>query len=153
MAVLLEFLFSDHKGPPPLEWEAPVNTGVQILVAICASLLAVAEKAILLQAVGVPDSDVAIITEAATSSSEEPGTSNGGITPQGPNIFAGAAASPIFPDHPWLSAPHQSASWLLCGLWPGLNVWSRGRDWFHEQLKEGAQWSSPSTLWLSGHEP
>ena len=65
---------------------------VQILVAICVSLLAVAEKAILIWATGVPDSDVAIITEAATISSEELGASMGGITPQGPQTFLGALA-------------------------------------------------------------
>ena len=48
---------------------------VQILAAIHASLLANAEKAVLLWAVGVPDLDAAIITGAAPSSSVEPGTS------------------------------------------------------------------------------
>ena len=66
----------------------------QIQVAICASLLAVAEKATLLWAAGVPNLDTAIITEATTSSSEEPETSNGGITPQGPRIFMGTPAPP-----------------------------------------------------------
>ena len=65
---------------------------VQILVAICASLLAITEKATLLQAAGVPSSDTATITEAATSSSEGLGTSTGGITPQGPRTFVGALA-------------------------------------------------------------
>ena len=51
---------------------------VQILVAICASLPAIAKKATLLQAAGVPNLDPAIITGVATSSSEGPGTSTGG---------------------------------------------------------------------------
>ena len=50
---------------------------VQILVAISASLPAIAKKAALLWAAGVPDPDASIITGAATSSSEEPGTSTG----------------------------------------------------------------------------
>ena len=68
---------------------------VQSLVAIHVCLLAVAEKGVLLWAAGVPDSDVATITEAATSLPEEPGTSTGEITPQGPQ----ASGTPISPDH------------------------------------------------------
>ena len=62
---------------------------VPILAAIHASLLVVSEKATLLHAAGVPNSDVAIITEAATSSSEGSGMSTGRITPQSPQTFVG----------------------------------------------------------------
>ena len=48
-----------------------------ILVPIATSLPAIIEKAALLQAAGVPDPDASIITRAATSLSEEPGTSPG----------------------------------------------------------------------------
>ena len=65
---------------------------IQILVSICTSLLAIIKKAFLLQAAGVPNSDATIITGAATSSSEEPGTSAGGITSQGPWTFMGTLA-------------------------------------------------------------
>ena len=50
---------------------------VEILAAIYAFLLVIAEKTNLLWAAGGPNSDAAIITGAATSSSEEPGTSTG----------------------------------------------------------------------------
>ena len=63
-------------------------------MAISSSLLAVAEKVTLLQAAGVPDLDVSTIIKAATSSSEVPGTSTAGITPQGPQNFTGAPAPP-----------------------------------------------------------
>ena len=65
---------------------------VHILVAICTSLPAIAEKATLVQAAGVPLSDAVFITGAATSSSEEPGTSTGGVTPQCPRTFMGVLA-------------------------------------------------------------
>ena len=61
-------------------------------MAIHASLLAIAEKATLLWATGIPNSDLAIITEAATNSSEEPGTSMGEITSQDPQTLTGALA-------------------------------------------------------------
>ena len=51
---------------------------IQILVAIPASLPAIAEKATLLWIAGVPNPDVAIITGATTNSSEEHGTSTEG---------------------------------------------------------------------------
>ena len=74
---------------------------VQILVAICASLLAISEKVTLLWPAGVPNSDAAIITETATSSPEGPRTPTGRITPQGSRTFVGASAPPpcqITPD-------------------------------------------------------
>ena len=43
----------------------------------------VIEKDTLLWVTGVPNSNAAIITQAATNSSEEPGTSMGGVAPQG----------------------------------------------------------------------
>ena len=67
---------------------------VQILVAIHASLPAISEKAALLWAAGVPNSDAAIITGAATSSSERPRTPTRGITPQGPRTLTGVPAPP-----------------------------------------------------------
>ena len=67
---------------------------VQILVAIHASLLAIAQQTTLLWAAGVPNLDAVIITGAATSSSEEYGTSTGRITPQGPRTFMVALAPP-----------------------------------------------------------
>ena len=66
----------------------------QILAAICASLLTIAEKATLLQATEVPDPDVTTITRGSTSLSEEPGTFTGGITLWDPGIFAGTPAPP-----------------------------------------------------------
>ena len=45
-----------------------------------------------------------------------------------------------------LSAPPESASWLPCGLWPGLSIWSRSREQLWEELREEAQWSFPCTL-------
>ena len=51
------------------------------------------------------DSDAAIITEAAASSSEGPRTSTEGITPQGPRTSARALAPPPLWDHPRFSAP------------------------------------------------
>ena len=50
---------------------------VQILVAISASLPAIAKKDTLLWVPGVPDPDASIITGAANSSSEEPGVFTG----------------------------------------------------------------------------
>ena len=47
---------------------------VEILVAIHASLPTIAETAAILPAAEVPNPDIAIITGAATSSSEKPGT-------------------------------------------------------------------------------
>ena len=67
---------------------------VEILVAIHTSLLTITEKVTLIQAAGVPNLDITIITGSATISSEEPGTSTGGnfITSKGPRTFAGALA-------------------------------------------------------------
>ena len=66
---------------------------VQILAAIQASLPAITKKATLLWAAGVATPDAAIITGAATSSLEEPGSSSRG-KPQGPRTFVGALAPP-----------------------------------------------------------
>ena len=85
---------------------------VQILVAIHASLPVIAEKAALLWAAGVPKRDAAVIMAATTSSSGEPGTSNGQITLPGPRIIRSPALQPcqITPDflHPWLFQPTAS---------------------------------------------
>ena len=58
-----------------------VGTGVQILAAIFTSVPAVTKTATILWGVGVPNLDAAIITGAATSSSERPGTSTGNSFP------------------------------------------------------------------------
>ena len=78
-------------------------------------VLAEAEKSSLLWAAGVPNSDVAIITEAANSSSEEPGTSTGGITLQGSQTFVGASA-PHLTRSPLTFCTPESASQLPFGL-------------------------------------
>ena len=82
---------------------------VQILVAIHASLPAIAEKAALLWAARVPDLDAAIIMGEATSSSQEPGTSTGG-NPQGPGPSWGLwhhdlNGSPQVFCTPWICQP------------------------------------------------
>ena len=86
-----------------------VQEKVQILAAIHASQLAIAEKTIHLWAAGVLNPDATIITWAATSSSEEPGTSTGGNSPRVPGPHGGSGMT-TFPDHPGLSAPTESAS-------------------------------------------
>ena len=72
---------------------------VQILVAICVSLPVIAEEVALLWAAGVTKPDATIIM-GITISSGEPGTSNGGITPQGARIIGALALAPH-----WI-APH-----------------------------------------------
>ena len=85
---------------------------VQILVAICASLPAIAEKATPLWAAGVPDPDAAIITGAwPLSSSEESGTSTGGNSPGSQDLHGGSGTTTL-PDHPEPSTPPCSASQL-----------------------------------------
>ena len=77
---------------------------VQILVAISTSLPAIAEKATLLQAAGVPNPDNSIITRQPLACQRNLGHPLGG-TPQGPRTFVGASVPPphqITPDflHP-----------------------------------------------------
>ena len=78
-------------------------------MAICASQPAITKKAALLWAAGVHDLNATIITGAATRSSEEPGTSTGGITPRVPGPLWDSDTA-ISLGHPRLSTPHDSAS-------------------------------------------
>ena len=77
---------------------------IQILVAIHSSLPVITKETTLFWAAGVPDLDVTILMGATTSLSGEPGTSTGGITPQGPRIMGAPVLPPcqITPDflHP-----------------------------------------------------
>ena len=100
---------------------------VQILVAIHTSLPVAAEEATLLQAAGVSDPETTIIPGVTTSSSGEPGTTTGGITPQGPRTCIGALAPPpcqITPDflHP-LALPALPCNQLL-----GLGIQYQDRE-------------------------
>ena len=88
---------------------------VQILAAIHAGLSIIAEEATLLLCAGVPDLDAPIITRATTSSSGEPGTSTGRVTPQGPRIIG----APALPPH-WITP--SSASQLPHSQGLGLSV-------------------------------
>ena len=79
VASILDSSFSEHKGPPPPEWEASAGKGKSLNHGGYVYQFSGHHwKANLLQAAGVPNQDVAIITGAGTSSSEEPGTSTGG---------------------------------------------------------------------------
>ena len=136
-------LFSEYVGPSPPKWETNASTGGESSnpgwLFVHQSTCYCCKKATLLWAAGVPDPDAAIITGAATSSSEEPGTFTGGNSPGSQDLHVGILApSPhqITPDllHPMdlpadcliagdmdSGSKAEMGSWLWKWLWEGRN--------------------------------
>ena len=83
-----------------------------------ASLPIMAEEATLLWAAGVPNPDATVIAGVTTSSSEDPGTSTGGITPKGPRICIGVPAPPpCWITHDFLHPLALPADFLTASDW------------------------------------
>ena len=123
----------------------------QILVAICTSLPAIAEKDALIQAAGVPIPDAAIITGTATSSSEETGTSTGSNSPGSQDILRGSGTTNL-PDHPRLSAPiNLPASCLIASDLDSASKTEAGSN--SEGSSERDSMKFALHLQLSGCEP
>ena len=122
-----------------------------ILVAIHTSLPVAAEEAALLQVVGVLDPSAMIIMGAATSIPGGPGTSTGGITPQGSRAIGALAPPPhqITPDflHP-LALPDDC---IKASDWTSTSK-TETEGWLLQWHWEGAQQSLPPAIGLSGHE-
>ena len=125
--------------PVNISWSTLWIVLNQILAAIHGSLLAKAEKATILWAAGVPNSDVAIITEAATNSSEDPGTYTGGITPPSPQTFIGDLAFPSCQITPDFQHPLNLPANCLVACDQDSTYEAEADSGLQEQLKGGAE--------------